>query len=167
MTGALQTSIGAKEFRRALGAFATGITIVTTRVAGRVRGMTANAFTSVSLDPPLVLVSVNRKAQLLSQIEESSRFGVSVLAEDQEVWSRHFAGQPQVEGREFTPKWLPGDGPPLVPGALAHLGCRVESLLDGGDHVLVLGRVEWLTEAEGGRGALLYYRGKYRRLPDQ
>lgn len=166
MSVRVQPSIDPTEFRRALGAFATGITIVTTRTGGEVRGMTANSFTSVSLDPPLVLVAVDRKAHLLPQIERAGRFAVSVLAEDQEAWSRHFAGQPQVDGREFIPQWLPGEDSPLIPGALAHLRCRVERLLDGGDHVLVLGRVEELAEAAEGRGPLLYYQGRYRRLPE-
>lgn len=166
MTGRAVSSIDQKEFRRALGSFATGITIVTTRSGGEIHGMTANAFTSVSLDPPLILVSVDRKARLLGELERAGRFAVSVLAEEQEEWSRHFARQAQPRGAEFAPEWVPGDGPPLVPGALAHLRCRVDQFLDGGDHVLVLGRVEELGDASDRRGALLYYRGQYRRLPE-
>jgi flavin reductase (DIM6/NTAB) family NADH-FMN oxidoreductase RutF len=166
MTGRAVSSIDQQEFRRALGAFATGITIVTTRSGGEIHGMTANAFTSVSLDPPLILVSVDRKARLLGEIERAGDFAVSVLTDEQEAWSRHFARQPQGDGVEFAPEWLPGEGPPLVPGALAHLRCRVERLLDGGDHVLVLGRVEEIAAVSDRRGGLLYYRGQYRRLPE-
>ncbi len=154
--------IGAVSFRRALGRFASGVTVVTTRdSAGRVLGLTVSAFCSVSLHPPLVLVCVGRQADANDGLRESGRFAVSVLREDQAPVSRRFASSRpgKLEGFAF----LEGrHGLPLVPDAVAHLQCRIRSVHDGGDHTVWIGEV---TAAAIHRGRpLLYFRGGYGRL---
>jgi flavin reductase (DIM6/NTAB) family NADH-FMN oxidoreductase RutF len=150
------------DFRKALGQFATGISVVTTRdAAGRPMGLTVNAFASVSLDPPLVLVCIDNRSETHDGFEASGVFGVSVLSEDQEAWSRRFA----APGHE---KFAPGDlrsgetGVALVPGALAHIECRVTAALPGGDHTIYVGEVLRLQVAPG--RPLVYHASGYARL---
>ena len=154
------TAFDPKLFRRSLGLFATGVTVVTTAHEGAPHGMTANAFTSVSLDPPLVLVSVDHKARMHALLSKTGRYGVSILTDAQEALSPHYAGKPQ-EG--LNPPLLWQDGIPLVENAAVHLICRVVDAHPAGDHTLYIGRVEYLkcTEAPS---PLLFYAGKYRRL---
>lgn len=152
----IEGSYDSREFRNALGRFATGVTVVTASVDGGVRGMTANAFTSVSLDPPLVLVAVGKQARMHAHLEQGSRFGVSVLSEDQLPYAWNFAGRPQ-EGLEPVFMWR--GGIPLVEHALAHFICTVETTYPGGDHTLFLGRVEALWYRDG--SPLTFYRGRF------
>jgi flavin reductase (DIM6/NTAB) family NADH-FMN oxidoreductase RutF len=152
-------SDAAVEFRRTLGMFATGVTVITTLVDEQIHGMTANAFMSVSLQPPLIVISVDRRARMNALLREGALFGVSVLEERQSVLSDRFAGRG-------------GDGPepdfelvhetPLVEGALAHLVARVVRSYWGGDHSLFLGRVEYVRYGEG--TPLLYHGGGYGRV---
>ncbi len=149
----------ALAFRRTLGMFATGVTVLTTNVDGQVHGMTANAFMSVSLAPPLVLVSIDRRARMLGMLHEGSPLGVSVLSESQRRESDFFAHRP-VEG--FEPTFTLVDGIPLVEGALAQLAGRVVRSYWGGDHSLFLAQV---SHARVGTGApLLFHGGRYERL---
>jgi len=157
-----QTEIDPREFRRALGRFASGVTVITTEHEGQAHGMTANAFVSVSLDPPLVLVSVDNRARLHGILPRSGRYGVSVLSAGQEDLSRHFAGRPQP-GLEVPFVWR--GGIPLLEGALAHLVCRVVDEHPTGDHTLYIGLVECLAQREG--APLLFYTGEYRCLEVQ
>jgi 3-hydroxy-9,10-secoandrosta-1,3,5(10)-triene-9,17-dione monooxygenase reductase component len=155
-------SIDLAGFRKALGQFATGVTVVTTRdAAGLPLGLTVSAFCSVSLHPPLVLVCIDHRSEANAGMRESGRFAVSVLAEDQEEVSRRFAapGRSKVEGFPFVSGRL---GLPLVPGALAHVECRVRSFHDEGDHAVWVGEVRSLS-ARPGR-PLLHHAGGYRRL---
>jgi flavin reductase (DIM6/NTAB) family NADH-FMN oxidoreductase RutF len=144
------------RFRRALGRFATGVTVVTTPTGGAPHGMTANGFMSVSLDPPLVLVSLTKQSRLFGFLAETRRFGVSILSEDQETLSRHFGGRPQ-EGLELDFAWA--GGLPFVPGALGQIGCRVVDEHPAGDHILVIGEVEHLDYRDG--APLLFFTGTY------
>jgi flavin reductase (DIM6/NTAB) family NADH-FMN oxidoreductase RutF len=146
-------------FRRTLGMFATGVTVITTRVGELAHGMTANAFMSVSLQPPLVLISVDRRARLHALMHEGARFGISVLAADQEELSEYFARRAQgpVEVRFDVVH-----ATPLVEGALAHLVARVVRSYWGGDHSLFLGQVEYARYGEG--RPLLFHGGRYERL---
>jgi flavin reductase (DIM6/NTAB) family NADH-FMN oxidoreductase RutF len=149
----------AVEFRKTLGMFATGVTVITTRIDEQIHGMTANAFMSVSLQPPLILISVDRRARMNGLLREGMRYGVSVLEERQSALSDRFAGRT-------------GDGPdpdfelvhdtPLVEGALAHLVARVVRSYWGGDHSLFLGRVEYVRYGEG--TPLLFHGGGYGRV---
>ena len=147
-------------FRRTLGMFATGVTVITTRSGESVHGMTANAFMSVSLRPPLVLVSVDRRARLSNLLHEGTRFGVNVLEAGQAVLSDHFAGR-EVEATE-EPRFELVHDTPLVEGALAHLVARVVRSYWGGDHSLFLGQVEYAHYGEG--EPLLFHGGRYERL---
>ena len=149
--------------RRAFGAFATGVTVVT--VGGeKPHGMTANSFTSVSLDPPLVLVCVGRDAQTHRLISEAGCFAVSVLAGHQEKVARHFAdhGRPAGIAQFDAVDWLPGrlTGAPLVDGALAGFECELWRSYDGGDHAIFVARLLSMDLAADG-DALLFYRGRF------
>lgn len=148
-----------RDFRNALGRFATGITVVTTVVEGTTRGMTANAFLSVSLEPPLVLVSVANKAHMHSYLQQSMRYGVSVLTADQEEYSQHFAG---IGAPDLQPQFVEVDGVPLLAESLAHLIVNVTDAHLAGDHTLYIGQVEYLKWWDG--KPLLYFQGKYERL---
>jgi len=152
-------SDAALEFRRTLGMFATGVTVITTQVGGQIHGMTANAFMSVSLQPPLILISVDRRAKMNALLREGTRYGVSVLEERQSALSDRFAGRP---GKSTEPEFEIVHETPLVDGALAHLVARVVRSYWGGDHSLFLGRVEYVRYGEG--TPLLFHSGGYGRV---
>jgi flavin reductase (DIM6/NTAB) family NADH-FMN oxidoreductase RutF len=151
----------ARDLRRALGQYATGVTVVTTTDASGQRfGMTANSFTSVSLNPPLVLWAAAKSSPSLSAFEDSSRFAVNVLASDQHHLSRQFStsGGDKFDGVRL----LPGD-PPLLESTVAHFVCRRlehQGRIDAGDHVLFLGEIE-SYDAAGGE-PLVFHSGFYR-----
>ena len=147
-------------FRRTLGMFATGVTVLTTRVGEQVHGMTANAFMSVSLQPPLVLISIDRRAKMGALLHEGTRFGVSVLEAKQTGLSDRFAGRVADELPEATFEVI--HETPLVEGALAHLVARVVRSYWGGDHSLFLGQVEFARYGDG--RPLLFHGGRYERL---
>ncbi|MDR7237524.1 flavin reductase family protein [Neobacillus drentensis] len=148
-----------RQFRSAMGKFATGVTVITTEVEGEIHGMTANAFMSVSLDPKLVVISIGEKAKILNKIKESKIFTVNILAADQEELSMIFAGQLK-EHKEVTFERL--DGKPVLSGAVAQIACEVSAEHVEGDHTLFIGKVTdiHLEDAE----PLVFYNGKYRSL---
>ena len=158
-------AIDPASFRQALSQFASGITVVTTRdPRGEPLGLTVSAFCSVSLVPPLVLVSVDARSETHAGFEASRLFGVSVLAEGQDAVSRLFARPGPDKFRELA--MVAGErGLPLVPEALAHLECEVRAAHPAGDHVLYVGEIVTLTVRPG--RPLLYHRGAYRRLLDE
>jgi flavin reductase (DIM6/NTAB) family NADH-FMN oxidoreductase RutF len=153
-------------FRRVMGSFPTGITVVTVeREPRQVHGMTANSLTSVSLDPLLILVCVGHNAQLLGYLQEQRRFGVSILKDTQQRISEYFAKPPQDPQEEAQLgvrfHWTP-TGIPVLEDALAHLACSSVAQYSSGDHTIFVGKVESLELKEG--EPLLYHRGKYRSL---
>jgi len=152
------------ELRRVMGHFATGVTIITTvSAAGQIHGLTANAFTSVSLEPPLLLISVDKKAESYPSFEESKVFTVNILSDSQEALSRKFAvtGTDKFTGVAYRSG---GNGAPILYGVIGHIECRLYATYDGGDHTLYLGEI---MEAETREGKpLLFYRGGYRALSD-
>jgi flavin reductase (DIM6/NTAB) family NADH-FMN oxidoreductase RutF len=150
----------AVALRKTLGMFATGVTVITTLRGEQVHGMTANAFMSVSLEPPLVLISVDRRTKMCSFLYEGSHYGVSVLCETQAALSDRFAGRPC--GDCPAPRFALVRETPLVEGALAHFVARVERSYWGGDHSLFLGRVEYARQGPG--TPLLFHGGRYERL---
>jgi flavin reductase (DIM6/NTAB) family NADH-FMN oxidoreductase RutF len=150
----------AQEFRQVMGRFATGVTVVTTVERGAAHGMTANGFLSVSLRPPLVLVSLGR-CKMNELLPRSGRYGVSVLSHDQHHFAGHFAAQ-KASPVEPTFTWQ--DGVPLLEGAIAHLVCRVADVHRAGDHVLWIGEVEYLAHRED--EPLLFYTGRFGTLAD-
>lgn len=150
------------ELRRVMGHFATGVTIVTTHDGqGRCYGLTANAVCSVSLEPPLVLVCVDKAAESHPAFALSQAFVVNILGDEQEELSRRFA----VSGGE---KFVGlacrngGTGTPIIEGALAHVECRVVATHDAGDHTIYIGQVEGGDVTAG--SPLLFFRGKYHHL---
>jgi flavin reductase (DIM6/NTAB) family NADH-FMN oxidoreductase RutF len=147
------------RLRKAMGRFATGVTIVTTAHRDHVHGMTANGVMSVSLDPPLIVVSLG-ESKMAEMLPRTRRYGVSVLGADQEALARHFAGRP-VE--EVAPKFTWWRELPFIDGALAHVGCRVEAIHQAGDHRLWIGRVEYMEYRDG--APLLFYAGRFLKLP--
>ncbi|MDW8325069.1 MAG: flavin reductase family protein [Anaerolineales bacterium] len=155
----MSAAFSPRDFRNTLGRFATGVTIITTEHEGRTHGMTANAFVSVSLDPPLVLVSIDNRANIHRLLPVTGRYGVSILAEGQEKHSNHFAGR-RVEG--LTVNFIRKHEMPLIEGALAHLVCRVVEAHPGGDHTLYIGQVEYLDWRDG--RPLVFFSGQYRGL---
>ena len=152
----------ATEFRRTLGMFATGVTIITTRLGEQVHGMTANAFMSVSLQPPLVLISVDRRARMHALLNEGARYGISVLAHGQERLSDHFAGR--LADEAFEARFEVVHDTPLVEGSIAQLVARVVRSYWGGDHSLFVGQVEYARHAGG--PPLLVHGGRYEHLLD-
>ena len=159
--------LGPDEFRRALGHFATGVTIVTTwDDEARPTGLTASAMSSVSLDPPLVLVCVSHKSQSYPSFQSGRRFAVNVLASDQEPLARRFAssslsGVEKFEGVAYHRSAL---GLPVIDEALAEFECTIVHAYPGGDHTIFVGQVEALdARGDHGREPLLYYRGRFGR----
>ncbi len=149
----------AMALRRTLGMFATGVTVITILKGEQVHGMTANAFMSVSLDPPLVLVSIDRRTKMCGLLYEGSHYGVSVLCETQSALSDRFAGR--AANGAADPRFDLVRETPLVDGALAHFVARVERSYWGGDHSLFLGRVEYARQHSG--APLLFHGGRYVR----
>jgi flavin reductase (DIM6/NTAB) family NADH-FMN oxidoreductase RutF len=152
-------SFDPRQFRNALGRFASGVTVITAHHEDHPHGMTANAFVSVSLDPPLVLVSLDNRSYMHKILPAIGRYGVSVLAEDQEILSNHFAGR-TVEGLHL--RFITRDGVPLLDGAVAYFVVQVIDAHPAGDHTLYIGKVEHF-EARDDR-PLLFYGGKYQQL---
>jgi flavin reductase (DIM6/NTAB) family NADH-FMN oxidoreductase RutF len=150
------------EFRRALGHFAAGVTVVTSRFAdGDVAGITVTAFSSLSLEPPLVLVCIDRRARIHDRLQAGGNFAVNMLRDDQELVSRRFASSQGDQFQEIG--YTPGmSGAPVLEGVIAAIECRVVNLLDGGDHTIVVGEVEATHVREG--KPLLYFRGGYSQL---
>lgn len=150
-----------REYRTTMGLFATGVTVITARAGAETRGMTANSVTSVSLEPLLLLVCVDRRARMAPLIIEAQRFAVNILRADQEALSRHFAGRPDAA---LEPRFNDLAGTPVLEDSMAALVCAIERVLDGGDHLIVIGRVEALRRADERAAPLIYYRGAYCRL---
>lgn len=154
----------ARLLRNGLGRFATGVTVVTTLTAeGRPHGTTVNAFSAVSLDPPLILVSLRRESRA-AELLPGHQFTVSVLRREQQAVAMHFAGVPDT-GAEIAWDEAPQGAPPALHGSLATFECEPHEVFDGGDHVIVVGRVRTFTDAEG--DPLVFFGGHFPRLgPD-
>ncbi len=156
-----------QEFRKALGRFASGITVITVAKddGNDVHGMTANSFASVSLVPPQVLVCIGEKARALELLRAAGRFGVTVLREDQQSLSDYFAYGPQdpAEAARAGVRFRrSARNTPLLEGGLATLDCKVVAAHRSGDHTIFVGEVEEMSWTEG--NPLLYFAGQYRKL---
>ena len=156
-------ALDAREIRNVMGHFATGVTVITTKdKAGKPFGLTVNSFTSLSLNPPLVVVCIDTTVDCYSCFDESKVFAVNVLSENQEELSRRFAtkGIEKFEGI----KWHMGEsGSPLLDGVIGSVECKVVHSYEGGDHTIFLGEI--LTATAKGDRPLLFFKGKYTRLP--
>jgi flavin reductase (DIM6/NTAB) family NADH-FMN oxidoreductase RutF len=156
-------AVSADAFRKALAAWASGVTIVTSRHGDAVHGMTVSAFSSVSLDPPLVLVCADKSSDTHGVIARSGRFAVNVLARGQRALSDRFAVKKDEHLRFAGVPWGEAvTGAPLLDEALVGIDCRVAAAHDAGDHVIYVGSVEAVRQREG--EPLLYFRGRYRGL---
>ncbi|WP_322046312.1 flavin reductase family protein [Paraburkholderia sp. J67] len=155
----LDLKLDAARFRRAMGQFATGVTVITFGHEGRTAGMTANAFMSLSVDPPMILVSVRAQARFAQSIAHGDAFGVSFLSQNQEALSRHFGGQPREALDDPLERM---GGVPVVRAALVQIAARVDAVHGGGDHLIYTARVEALRESAG--PPLLFHGGKYRQI---
>ena len=150
------------DFRHVLGHFASGVTVVTTTDAdGRPAGLTASAFTSVSLDPPLILICVDHKSQTYPALLERGRFAINILDVEQSDVSRRFAST-KLDKFEAVAWHTSVFGLPLIDGALAHLECTTANTHVEGDHTIFVGLVEHASATDG--QPLMYFRGKYDRL---
>jgi flavin reductase (DIM6/NTAB) family NADH-FMN oxidoreductase RutF len=159
-------TVSQEEFRKAMGCFATGITIVTVDDDGKVEGMTANAFTSVSLNPLLVLICVDRQARTHAHLNRRKRFGVNILSEGQRAIADYYARPDRTHDRAERESGARFDrtahGTPMLHGALAYLECRLQTIQEAGDHTIFIAEVEDVTVHEG--EPLLYFRGEYRKI---
>ena len=159
-------SVSQAEFRNALGCFATGITVITLDYENQVQGMTANAFTSVSLDPMLVLVCVDQRARTHGHLHAKKRFGVNVLGENQLAISEYYARPARTHDRAAEEAGALFErtqhGTPVLRGALAYLECRLHSAQDAGDHTIFIAEVEEVVV--GGGTPLLFFSSQYRKI---
>ena len=158
-----------RTYRNTIGLFASGVTVITTRLGEIVHGMTANAVSSVSLDPTLLLVCIDRRARMHDLITQAGAFAVNILAADQDDLSGHFAGR----GKDGPPPpnlrfiyGAQGDdgGVPTIAGCVAAIRCAVEVSYAGGDHTILIGRVTELRPGPAGTLPLLFFSGRYRHL---
>jgi flavin reductase len=170
-------SLNPTEFRQAMGCFATGVTIITVDLGdeshadgqGEVHGMTANAFSSVSLDPMLVLVCVDRRASTHAHLHAKKRFGINILSEEQRAISDYYANPERTHERAEAEAGARFDrtqhGTPVLHGSLAYLECRLHSAQEAGDHTIFIAEVEDVVVHDG--EPLLFFRGKYRRVGEE
>jgi len=162
-------NLDSHEFRRALGHFATGVTIITVDLDGEVHGMTANAFSSVSLDPTLVLVCVDHSTRTHAHLHEKKRFGINMLCDDQRRISEYYARPERIHERAEEEAGARFDrtrhGTPVLHGALAYLECRLHSAQEAGDHTIFIAEVEEVVVHDG--QPLLFFRGKYRKVGEE
>lgn len=159
-------AVSPEDFKGAMGSWASGVTVVTTRLDNQVYGITVSSFSSLSIEPQLILVSLQDSNHLPHMIRKSKRFGVSILATGQEEISAYFS----KSGRNPTPDFdanipveLLETGSPLIAGALAQIDCELEAALPGGDHTIAVGRVVGAS-FDPDRLPLMYFRRAYRGL---
>lgn len=150
--------IEARVFRRVMGKFATGVTVVTFEHQGQPSGMTANAFMSLSVDPPMVLIAVRKQARFVASIQPGDAFGINFLREEHQALSSHFGGRPAQEAPEFCTL----AGSPVLACALVQLAVRANTVHEGGDHLIYTADVHALEESDG--RPLLFYSGAYKQL---
>jgi flavin reductase (DIM6/NTAB) family NADH-FMN oxidoreductase RutF len=157
-------AVDAETFKRVFSNWATGVTIVTSRLGDRAHGMTVSAFNEVSLAPPLCLVCADKTSNTNELIRVARVFTVNILAQGQEALSNRFASKKEEHRRFEGVDWKPGaTGCPRIPGALVHVDCRVVQSVDAGDHWVYIARIEDAAVQEG--QPLLYCRGSYHALP--
>lgn len=150
-----------RDFRDAMGRFGTGVVIISTAKEGEVHAMTANAFMSGSLDPVLVMVSVAKTARMHERVRQTQQFGISILSQNQQWVSNHFAGKPTPDR---DPRFENLDGAPVVDGAMVRLVTDLWNEYDCGDHTLFVGKVRALEMKGDQEKPLLYFGGRYRHV---
>jgi flavin reductase (DIM6/NTAB) family NADH-FMN oxidoreductase RutF len=160
-------SVTADEFRRACGRFATGVTVATVLDAvGTPHGLTVSSFTSVSLDPPLILVCVQNRSAAAYLLKAANTFTVNILSDAQEDVSNHFTRPDRPRGGDCfdgVPHRIGASGAAVLAGAAGHLDCRVHAMHEAGDHLIVIGAVIHLS-VDAAAAPLVFHRGRYERL---
>jgi flavin reductase (DIM6/NTAB) family NADH-FMN oxidoreductase RutF len=154
--------IDARELRSAMGRFPTGVTVVTATTADGPAGLAANAVTSLSLDPPLLLACLDRGSRTLRSVEAAGRFGINVLGSDSERLARSFGQKTPMERKWVEVDWEERDGIPHLSAAIVFVACTMRDVLAGGDHVIVTGEVEAIHQREG--EPLVFVDGSYVEL---
>jgi flavin reductase (DIM6/NTAB) family NADH-FMN oxidoreductase RutF len=158
-------SIDPRTLRQTVGRFVTGVTVVAIDVDGEIRAMTANSFTSLSLDPPLVLFCLGKETKAGLQIHTAPGFAVSILRNDQRDLSSYFAGAWKAdEPPPFT--FTAWDGGPRLDGCVAAVGCKMRAIHEGGDHWIVVGEVIDIHRTEAHKVPLVFYGGGYVSLKE-
>jgi len=161
-------AVDPRLFRDVMGTFASGVTVVTLNEDGEPRGMTANAFLSLSLDPALVIVCVQETGSMYSVFQEAEAFGVNVLAADQralsDLFAKHGVPEEPMGGFEYRMGEL---GVPLLSGVLGYAECRIVERMSGGDHTIVVGEATNVAFDRADADPLLFYRGQYRGIGDE
>lgn len=156
-------SVDPKIFRQTVGQFATGVAIIATEMGKEIHGMTANAFTSLSLNPMLVLFCVDKRAKMAEFMQKARGFSINFLRDDQHALSTYFAGvwkEPKAPPFRFV-AW---EGGPRLEGCASALGCRLHKTFDGGDHFIIIGEVQALHLGIEPRYPLVFHGGMYRKL---
>src|SRR5687767_2994341 len=153
-------SIDPRTLRQTVGRFVTGVTVISMEVDDEIRAITANSFTSLSLDPPLVLFCLGKDTKAGQSIHQAEGFSVNILQLSQQPLSTYFAGAwREPEPPAFT--FITWDGGPRLEGCAAALGCRIHGIHEGGDHWIVVGRVIAMYAADGEVAPLVFYGGRY------
>ena len=155
-----------QALRKMRGLYASGVSVVTTVHDGKLRGITVNAFASVSLNPPLVLICLASESESKEWMAESGIFAVNILSDDQEFLAERFAARAPIVNTRFdgVPYTTASAGSPILADSLAWYDCRVETMYEGGDHTIFIGRVEALGFGEEGKQPLMYFANRYQRL---
>ena len=154
-------SIDSPTFRQTVGRFVTGVTVIAIDVDGEIRAMTANSFTSLSLDPPLVLFCLGKETKAGHHIRSAPGFSISILREDQRDLSSYFAGAWALDAAPPPFSFTEWEGGPRLDGCMAALGCRTHGIHEGGDHWIVVGQVIATYRDENAGEPLVFFGGKY------
>jgi flavin reductase (DIM6/NTAB) family NADH-FMN oxidoreductase RutF len=156
-------SIDPRTFRQTVGQFVTGVTVIAMEVDGSIRALTANSFTSLSLNPPLVLFCLGKGTKAGQLIHQVTEFSVNILSQDQQPLSSYFAGA--WKGDNPPPfSFTRSEGGPRLDGSVAAIGCQVEAVHEGGDHWIVVGEVVAVYRSELPRAPLVFFGGRYSSL---
>jgi 3-hydroxy-9,10-secoandrosta-1,3,5(10)-triene-9,17-dione monooxygenase reductase component len=159
-------SIDSRTFRQTVGQFVTGVTVIALEVEGALRAMTANSFTSLSLDPPLVLFCVGKHTKAGQAVHQATGFSINILTEGQQDISSYFAGAwKSGPAPAFT--FLQWEGAPRLEGSAASLGCDIHAIHEGGDHWIVIGRVIAVYRSEAEPRPLMFFRGAYATIGEE
>jgi 3-hydroxy-9,10-secoandrosta-1,3,5(10)-triene-9,17-dione monooxygenase reductase component len=158
--------IDSRTFRQTVGQFVTGVTVIALEVDGTIRAMTANSFTSLSLDPPLVLFCVGKHSRAGKAVHAAAGFSINVLAEGQQDISSYFAGAWKSDPPPAF-AFLEWNAAPRLEGAVASLGCEIHAIHEGGDHWIVIGHVIATYRSEAEPRPLMFFRGAYATLGEE
>ncbi len=157
-------SIDPRTFRQTVGQFVTGVTVIAMEVEGSIRALTANSFTSLSLNPPLVLFCLGKGTKAGQLIHDVVEFSVNILSQEQQTLSSYFAGAWKEETPPPPFSFTRAEGGPRLDGSVAALGCEVNAVHEGGDHWIVVGQVVSIHRSELPRAPLVFFSGRYSAL---